>query len=51
MNDPKVINSYPADTPDSDEMTQQPADELMEVEAAKLEHVAGGPDGWAIGHN
>jgi hypothetical protein len=32
-----------------DEMTQQPANELVEVETAKLEQVAGGPDGTVLG--
>jgi hypothetical protein len=51
VNDPKTINNYPADAADFDEMTQQPADELMEVEAGKLKEVAGGSDGTAVGHN
>jgi hypothetical protein len=40
------------DVPDArypDEMTQQPADELLEIEPAKLEQVAGGGDGTALG--
>jgi hypothetical protein len=50
MNSPERINE---DTPDSHHSnqlpTQQSTEELMEVEAAKLEQVAGGGDGTVIG--
>jgi hypothetical protein len=49
MNSPERINDDLPDTQHPDEMTQQPTDELLEIEPAKLEQVAGGGDGTALG--
>ena len=49
MNSPEHSNDDPSVTRHTDEMTQQSTDELLEVETAQLEQVAGGGDGTAIG--
>ena len=44
----RINDGFP-DAQYPDEMTQPPADELLEIEPAKLEQVAGGGDGTALG--
>jgi hypothetical protein len=51
MNNPEQINDDSADVARLDEMTQQPADELLEIQPAKLEQVVGGGDGTVIGYS
>ena len=51
MTSPERINEDPPDSQHPNQLpTQQSAEELMEVEATKLEQVAGGGDGTAIGY-
>ena len=50
MNSPERINEVPPDSKHSNKLlAQQPADELMEVEATELEQVVGGGDGTVVG--
>lgn len=49
MNNPKQINNDRADLTTLDEMCQQAAGELLEIESTELEQVSGGGDGTAMG--
>jgi hypothetical protein len=49
VHDPKKINNELADAAHFDEVRQQLADGLMEVEVAKLGQVATGGDGTVLG--
>ena len=50
MNSPERINEDPPDSQHQSQLpTQLSVEELMEVEATKLEQVAGGGDGTVIG--
>jgi hypothetical protein len=50
MNNPERLNEDPPDSQHSNKLlAQQPADELMELEATHLQQVAGGGDGTVIG--
>jgi hypothetical protein len=50
MNSPERIRENPNDSQHPNKLlAQQPDDEIMEVEAMKLEQVAGGGDGTVLG--
>jgi hypothetical protein len=49
MNNPEQINNNPADVTTLDEMGQQTAGELLEIESSELEQVSGGGGGTAVG--
>jgi hypothetical protein len=50
MNNPERINEDPRDSQHPNQLlTQQSAEELVEVEATKLGQVAGGGDGTVLG--
>lgn len=49
MNNPRNIDDKVEEVAYLEEMTQQPAAEVREVETAELEQVAGGGDGTVLG--
>lgn len=51
MKNPERIDNELTDVAHLEQMTQEPADELREVETAELEQVAGGGNGTAIGYD